>query len=50
MIFADKEAEDLFIEYNNKYSIQHINSKVPITVEAIESLKTILEEFEKEFN
>lgn len=49
MKFANKEAEDLFIEYNNKYGLQHINSDVEITVEMLENLKLALEKLEKEY-
>lgn len=48
MRFASKEAEDLFIEYNNRYGLQHINSDVEITVEMLENLKLTLEKLEKE--
>lgn len=50
MIFANKEAEELFIEYNKEYGLQHVNSKKPITVEDLEILKSVMEKYEKECN
>lgn len=49
MRFANKEAEDLFIEYNNRYGLQHINSDEEITVEILEELRSTLEKFEREY-
>ena len=46
MVFANKEAENLFLEYNKELGLQHINCDLPITVEDIEYLKELLEEID----
>lgn len=49
MRFASKKAEDLFIKYNNRYGLQHINSDEEITTEMLEELRLTLEKFEREY-
>lgn len=46
MIFANKEAENLFLECNKEFGLQHINCDIPITVKNIEYLRELLEKID----